>query len=126
MSRALRRGGVHLDARRARAYLDTVDERVMVAVEFAFDLLAPRAEAYAKANAPWTDRTALARASLTATVDVDGRTVALTVAHGVSYGIYLETMQDGRFAVVEPTQAWAARQAPREVAAMINRALEVG
>lgn len=126
MSRALRRSGVHLDATRAFAYLDTMDERIEVALEFAFDALVPMAEAYMRANAPWTDRTTLARASLNAHVEGGGREISLVLAHGVDYGIYLETMQDGRYAIIGPAQRHMATEARRVVAASVNAALRVG
>lgn len=61
-------------------------------------------EAYAKTNAPWTDRTANARQSLHAwTEELAGDTVRLWLSHGVQYGIYLETRYAGRYAIIWPT-----------------------
>lgn len=62
-----------------------------------------RVEAYAKLNAPWTDQTGMARAGLTASVGVDGGEVVLTLAHSVDYGIWLELIQDGSYAIIMPT-----------------------
>lgn len=60
-------------------------------------------EAYAKANAPWADRTGAARAGLTTQVYSQGDEVILELAHSVDYGQWLELIQDGRFAVIMPT-----------------------
>src|SRR5688500_10891929 len=59
---------------------------------------AAEAEAWMKANAPWQDRTGAARAGLTATVEGN----AVTLAHGVDYGLWLEIANQGRFAIIAP------------------------
>lgn len=61
-------------------------------------------EQYMKANAPWQDQTGQARATLKAEVlDVTGRAAFILLQHGVDYGIFLEAMQGGRFAIIGPT-----------------------
>ena len=61
-------------------------------------------EAYAKENAPWTDRTANARQSLWTTVEALSQdTVALYLSHGVEYGVHLESRYAGRYAIIWPT-----------------------
>lgn len=62
-----------------------------------------RVEEYAKDNAPWSDQTGAARDGLTASVYMEGLTVVLELAHTVDYGIWLELIQDGRFATIMPT-----------------------
>jgi len=63
------------------------------------------AETFAKNNAPWTDRTGNARSGLHAEVEVidQGKAFELTVAHTVSYGIWLEVRFSGRYAIIQPT-----------------------
>lgn len=126
MSARLRRGGVYLDARNAQVYLETMDERVEVATEIAFENMAAQAEARMRTGAPWTDRTGAARGSLSATPEQSGRLFTLILAHGVSYGIWLEVSNDGRYAIVRPTQEWVARQIPQVIAAAVNAALRAG
>lgn len=62
-------------------------------------------EAYAKANAPWKDRTHDARDRLQGVAVHDDRKEISTafLGHGVGYGFYLETMQGGRFQIIMPT-----------------------
>ena len=60
-------------------------------------------ELYARMNAPWSDQTGAARAGLTASVYQDGGEIVLELAHSVDYGIWLELIQDGAFAVIMPT-----------------------
>jgi len=54
-------------------------------------------------NAPWTDRTGDARAGLDVGVDHDGENVDLQLFHTVDYGLWLEVIQSGRYAIIMPT-----------------------
>lgn len=61
--------------------------------------------AYAKQNAPWQDITGDARAELHSppiTTSHNGDR-SIILAHGVDYGIYLETHNGGQFAIIVPT-----------------------
>lgn len=70
-----------------------------VALDFAVELLD-----YAKANAPWNDRTGAARAGLDVAVDI-GRNENLVISlfHTVDYGQWLEVRWGGKYAVIIPT-----------------------
>lgn len=68
-----------------------------------FETAAAEVEAYAKANAPWEDRTGMAREGLTASVYEEGGEIVLELAHSVDYGVYLELKDDGRYAIILPT-----------------------
>ena len=69
----------------------------------AFESIKTSVEAYAQSNAPWSDRTGAARAGLTADVVVKGTEVILELYHTVDYGLWLEVIQNGNFAIIEPT-----------------------
>lgn len=71
----------------------------------AVETLAQRMLAYATFNAPWTDDSTRARVGLNVETihDEGAHTSAVILRHGVDYGIYLETMQGGRFAIIIPT-----------------------
>ena len=58
---------------------------------------------FAKEQAPWVDRTGAAREGLDVDVDKSGNTMTLTMFHTVDYGQWLETIQNGRYAVIMPT-----------------------
>jgi len=60
-------------------------------------------EAYAKANAPWHDRTSNARQTLFSVVDVEKERVILYLSHGMEYGVFLELCNAGRYAIILPT-----------------------
>ena len=64
---------------------------------------APEIENWMKSNAPWTDRTGNARQSLYTEVNqVVSSMVELVLSHGVSYGVYLELCNAGRYAIIDP------------------------
>lgn len=76
--------------------------------------LAEAMEEYAKARAPWRDRTTDARKGLYGYADrVEDNAFIAGVAHAqtVDYGIWLETRWNGKFAIIAPTQAAFASKA---------------
>lgn len=81
--------------------------RHIAATVMAIQPLAGEAEAEMKVNAPWNNITRNARNSLTANVTVANsptRTrIALTLSHGVDYGVWLELKNAGKYAIVRPT-----------------------
>ena len=74
------------------------------AVKDLADYYAPQIEAWMKQNAPWEDRTTLARTSLFAETEQLVDLVVITFGHGeaVFYSKYLEFYHQGRFAIVNP------------------------
>lgn len=58
---------------------------------------------YMKSNAPWKDRTGVARDSLKATYTVGAVKSSMTLSNPVEYGIYLEKGMEKRFAIIDPT-----------------------
>jgi len=71
---------------------------------------AQEAEDWAKANAPWKDRSGAARANLSVDFIDYGRTYALRFAHGVYYGRFLEYRWGGRYAILRPAaNIWVNR-----------------
>ncbi len=63
----------------------------------------PILEAYAKQNARWDDRTTNARQSLFSVVDSESGKTTIYLSHGMSYGVYLELLHQGRFAIILAT-----------------------
>ena len=64
-----------------------VDKKAQAAVEMYAKHQAKNLESYAKKNAPWTDRTGMARKSLNATTEEIDNGIRITLAHGVDYGL---------------------------------------
>ena len=55
-------------------------------------------------NRPWTDRTGMAKATLSAKVSQPSKSlVRITLAHGVDYGIWLELANGKKYAIIAPT-----------------------
>ena len=69
----------------------------------AFDQAKDQVESYARDNAPWEDRTGDARAGLTAEVMNNDGEIVMLLFHTVTYGRWLETIQNGNFAIILPT-----------------------
>jgi len=83
--------------------LRNFDRRARNAIDRTLRYQAARSETWMRTNASWTDRTGNARNGLHATVDkLSEDSWLLVLAHSVSYGIWLEVMQSGRFAIVRP------------------------
>jgi hypothetical protein len=61
-------------------------------------------QAKMKTNRPWTDRTGMAKALLSAKVSQPKETVVrITLSHGVDYGIWLELAHGKNYAIIAPT-----------------------
>lgn len=79
-------------------------DKIIEAVRGVADYFQPILESYAKENASWEDRTGNARQSLHAWVeDLSKDVVALYLAHGMEYGVYLELRWGGKYAILLPT-----------------------
>ena len=70
--------------------LRSYPERLLAAIQALGDVFAARIEAYAKLNAPWTDRTGAARQGLRAFTVKEAMRVVLYLVHSVEYGKWLE------------------------------------
>lgn len=64
---------------------------------------ASKMESYAKANRPWTDRTANAKQSITGTSDLTGHILTIQLSGGMDYSPYLEFAMNKQYAVLYPT-----------------------
>lgn len=86
--------------------------------------LAEDMEAFARANAPWTDRTGDARGGLAGEAFADAGQVGAAIVHSVDYGIWLENRWENRYAIIGPTQRVFAGLASRIIAGGVRAALE--
>lgn len=75
-------------------------------------------EAYAKVNAPWTNRTGAARAGLHGTSDDD----SVAISHGVDYGVWLELAHAGVWGIIPATLQVMAADVERGLAGILERA----
>jgi hypothetical protein len=101
--------------------LKNFDKRARRAIGATMNYQAARSETWMRTNASWTDRTTNARNGLFAMVDeIDRDAWLLVLSHSVSYGIWLEVANSGRYAIVRP--AWL--RANREVMQLLSRLFE--
>ena len=70
--------------------MQTFEDKVDTALRMYVDTSSKKMEAYAKANRPWTDRTSQARQRLKSSWTTIPIGYRIQLAHGVSYGKYLE------------------------------------
>lgn len=68
-------------------------------------------ESSMKVNRPWTDRTGMAKATLSGTLSQPSPDLMrITLAHGVEYGIWLELAHEKNYAIIAPT---ISKEGPR-------------
>lgn len=77
--------------------------------------VAQEALEFAKEQASWADRSGDAREGLDVDVESSGDGIVLTLFHTVDYGQWLETIQNGRFAVIMPTLELYAPELKRRI-----------
>lgn len=92
-----------IDASGLIANVVALEPRVDAALGAVCERLGDQATAYMKVNAPWTDRTTLARSSLGSVVFKRATRWYVNLFGGAPYQIYLETKFNGRDAIIGPT-----------------------
>lgn len=88
------------------ANIERANDQVHENVREAAQSLCNEMVAYAKENAPWTDDTTNARQGLQGAVtwsDPEHFTIFLGHGDDISYGVWLEVKQGGKFAIIVPT-----------------------
>lgn len=84
--------------------LDGMEKKLDRAIAGIFMFHDSLTEGWMKENAPWTDRTGNARSGLRALAEhIPFKTYALHIWHTMSYGIWLEVRQSGKYAILLPT-----------------------
>lgn len=84
--------------------LDRLSDRLGALVLMYVATKASELQAKMKVNRPWTDRTGMAKITLSAKVSQPSDAVVrITLAHGVDYGIWLELANEKNYAIIGPT-----------------------
>jgi hypothetical protein len=99
-----------------RRGLAQLDRRTQLNLQAAFDYQAARSTAHMKTQAPWTDRTSAARNGLHAVANSGPGYFELVLSHAVSYGIWLEVANSGKYQIILPS----LRAAMRELQGLID------
>jgi hypothetical protein len=98
--------------------------KVDAAVDLVFDQYEPKAESYARTNAPWNDQTGNARNGLFAQHDsVPMVEHSLTVYGTMPYTFWLEVRWSGKYAIIGPTLFAIAPDMAADLAAAVSRAV---
>lgn len=103
--------------------LKNFDTRARRAIDASMKYQAGKSETWMRTNAQWTDRTTNARNGLFALpIDDIGRDVWLLVlSHSVSYGIWLEVANSGKYAIVRPAFLRANRELMQRLSKLFER-----
>ena len=98
--------GLKIDAKDFLTNMSAIKQRSMFAAEKVGQNAAARMEGEAKRNARWTDRTGLARQTITGYSGWQGKKLRMGISGNMEYSAYLELGHEGRFAIL-----WATVQA---------------
>lgn len=85
-----------------RVNLEKLDPKLYALVSATIDFARDKAIGRMKQNAPWTDRTGNARATLNAKSKHDRTQHIITLFGGVPYQIWLEIRWAGKYAIITP------------------------
>lgn len=94
---------IRIDASKLLRGMVEHQTRLQKGIELYAETSAKKLESEAKKNAPWTDRTTLARTTITGTAERKGRKMVIALAGNMEYSIYLEEARNGKYAILNPT-----------------------
>lgn len=92
-----------LDALQALKRMTEIKQRSMFAAEKVAQSGATKMEGEAKRDAPWTDRTGLARQTIRGVSGWQGKKLRCGITGNMEYSPYLEKCNEGQNAVLWPT-----------------------
>ena len=85
------------------------------------DYNAAYATGYLKENAPWNDNTGAARSGLMAIPHSEASVYEIFMAYSVTYGIWLEIANSGKYAVITPAMRVLGTKLMRDMQYLIDR-----
>lgn len=94
---------VRIDASEILDFLTDAPTKAQVAIKMYAQQGATKFQNYAKQNAPWKNRTGMARKMLIGWVEILPSKTRIHIGHGVSYGVYLELCHERKYAILKPT-----------------------
>jgi hypothetical protein len=84
------------------ANLGKYEEKKKINIGYAADITMARAENEMKRQAPWTDRTGMARRMLLGRTEKGKEEVKMFFVHGMDYGKFLELCHFGKYRIIVP------------------------
>jgi hypothetical protein len=115
------RSGVSIDLDTITGNLARLGARLPIVVAGVVERRSDISEAYLKDNAPWTDRTGNARASLRSVAEHTTDQSSITLMHGMPYGIWLEVKFAGRDGIIIKTLSEMGRGLMDDLQALMRR-----
>lgn len=97
------RAKLKFDFSQVDSNMDKLQSKFDAAVKLLCENGAQKMEAYAKQHRPWKDQTGNARQRLKGSWSKEGSSYKIQIAHGVSYGVWLEFKNERRYAILKPT-----------------------
>ena len=94
---------ITVDVKEVAQNLKKFDQTIQAQLQVVGSTISGNMESYAKANHPWTNRTSSAQNQLKGDFKVSDNEMDISIAHGVTYGYYLETRKDfnGKYTILE-------------------------
>jgi hypothetical protein len=111
---------IDFDDRQLKRNLTTFSNKVNRNIAAVMDYNAAYTTGWLKANAPWTDDTSAARTGLVTLPFSFGTQHELLMAYSVSYGIWLEIANSGRYAVITPAMRIVGEKIMRDMQMLID------
>jgi hypothetical protein len=111
---------IDFDDVRLRNNLQTFSDKLNRNVSGVMNYNSAYATNWLKSNAPWSDDTGAARTGLVALPFNAGKTHELIMAYSVSYGIWLEIANSGRYAVITPAMRIVGEKIMRDMQDLLD------
>lgn len=94
---------ITVDVKEVAQNLKKFDQTIQAQLQVVGSTISGNMESYAKANHPWKNRSSSAQNQLKGDFKVSDNEMDISIAHGVTYGYYLETRKDfnGKYAILE-------------------------
>lgn len=94
---------VTLETQEVTRNMERLQSKFDAAVALLCENGSEKMEAYAKEHRPWHDRTCTARQRLKGSWSRVAEGYKIQIAHGVTYGVWLEFKNERKYAILKPT-----------------------
>ena len=115
---------VNFDAKRLSRNVDTFSDRLNRNVAAVVNYDSAWGQAYMRTEAPWTDDTGAARSGLFAIPHSFRSTHEIFLAYSVTYGIWLEVANGGKYAIITPAMRIIGNKLMNDLQYLLNRMSE--
>lgn len=110
-----------MDFEKLTGNLGTLGVKTEMALVMYATTKASQLQSYMQTNRPWTDRTSMAKQTLTGRASAIRNGARITLAYGVDYGIYLEKAHEQKYAIIKPTMEIKGPEVLEGAKGLINK-----